>query len=179
MRAQSVPKYKDALASQGVLCLDDVFSEVLAVVTNLSPHIVDKEWLREVVFVVRVGHGLEVKSHGSAALDITDLEATSCRVRVDVEEASNFLTVLREERVIQALLPLLVEVHDMVGLRAEQSAKSLIGKKLVKDIDFVNSGLSALVSDAGSSDKSSGNEMNLPQRSMGKHHEAEAAISEQ
>ena len=174
-----MPDNEDFLASEGILGLDNVLSEVFTIVGDLSPHIIDKEWLSEVVFVVRVGHGLEVKSHGSAALDITDLEATSCRVRVDVEEASNLLTVLREEWVIQALLPLLVEVHDMVGLRAEQSAKSLIGKKLVKDIDFVNSGLSTLVSYAGSSDKSSGNEMNLPQRSMGKHHEAEAAISEQ
>ena len=174
-----MPEYKDAFASQRFFSLDDVFGEVLTVVAHFSPHIVYKEWLGEVVFVVRVGHGLEVKSHGSATLDIANLEATSCRVTVDVEETGDLLTILGEKWVIQTLLPLLVKVHNMVSLRAEQTTKSLIGKKLIKDIDLVDCGLSSLVSDTGSCNESRSNEMNLPERSMGKHHEAEAAICKQ
>ena len=112
----SVPKNEDPLASKGVLGLDDLLSEVFAVVADLGPHVVDEERLSEVEFVVRVRHGLEVQSHGSTALDITNLESSSRSVAVNVEELGDFLAILREERVTAALFPLLVEVHNMVGL---------------------------------------------------------------
>lgn len=55
-----MPEDKDFLGLEGLLRLDEVLGEVFAVMGDLSPHIVDKEWLTEVVFVVRVRHSLEV-----------------------------------------------------------------------------------------------------------------------
>ena len=48
----SVPNDKDSLASESVLSLDEVLCEVLSVVRDLCPHVVDEEWLSEVKFVV-------------------------------------------------------------------------------------------------------------------------------
>lgn len=112
-----MPKDEDSLAPEGVLGLDDVLGEVLSVVADLGPHIVDEEGLREVEFIVRVRHRLEVQGHGRTALDITDLIAASRRVGVNIEELGNLLAVLGEHRVVAALLPLLVEVQDVVALR--------------------------------------------------------------
>jgi len=114
-----VPEDEDSLCLQGVFSLDDVLREVLSFVRNLSPHIVDEERLREVVFVVGVRHRLEVQGHGGAALDITNLVATGRRVGVDVEEFGDILAVLGEKRVATALLPLLIVIHNVVGLRSE------------------------------------------------------------
>ena len=82
----SVPEDKDFLALQGVLRLVDMLGEVLAVVGDLSPHVIDKERLREVVFVIRIRHGLEVERHGRTALHVSNLILSNCRVAVGVEE---------------------------------------------------------------------------------------------
>ena len=82
----SVPEDKDFLALQGVLRLVDMLSEVLAVVGDLGPHVIDKEWLREVVFVIRIRHGLKVERHGRTALNVSNLVLSNCRVAVGVEE---------------------------------------------------------------------------------------------
>ena len=111
-----MPQGEDSLAPEGILGLDDVLSEVLAVVADLSPHFVDEEGLRKVEFIVRVRHRLEVKSHGGTALNITDFERAGRRVAVNIEELGDLLAVLGEKRVATALFPLLVEVHHVVGL---------------------------------------------------------------
>ncbi len=174
-----MPEDEDSLASEGVLSLDEVLSEVLAVVGNLSEHVVHQEGLREVEFVVGVGHGLEVESHGGTALNIADLEATSGGVAVNVEELGNVLTVLGEERVGAIGLPLLVEVHHVVGLWGEETAKLLVGEHSVEHEDLVDSGLSTLVSNTGSSHASGGEEVDLPEGSVREHHEAEASVGHQ
>ena len=175
---RSVPENEDALGLEGLFSLDDMFGEILAVVTDLSPHIVEHEWLTEVKFVVREGHGLEVKGHGGTALDIAELEAAGGSVAVCVEELSNVLTVLREERIASAFLPLLIEVHNMVGLWGEKTLKLLVGEDLVKNVNLINSRLSTLISDASSSDHGGGDEVEFPQRSVREHHEGEASVGD-
>lgn len=174
--ACSVPEDEDTLALEGLLGLDHVFSEVLSIVADLGPHVVDEEWLSEVVFVVGVGHRLEVKSHGCTALNITDLEATSGRVAVGVEKLGETLSVLGEERVVESLLPFLIEVHHVVGLWAEKAAKLFVGEKLVEHVDLIEGRFSTLISDTSGSDAGSGEEMELPERSVSEHHECEATI---
>jgi len=61
-----VPADEDVLALEDVLVVHDLLGEDLAVVGDLSPHVIDQVWLSEVVFVVGVGHGFEVEGHGSA-----------------------------------------------------------------------------------------------------------------
>ena len=171
-----MPEDKDSLGLKGLFGLDDVLGKVLAVVRNLSPHVVDEEWLSEVVFVVRVGHRLEVERHGGTGLNITDLEAAGGSVAVSVEELGDVLAVLREQRVGSVGLPLLVEVHHVVSLWGEDAAKFLVGKQLVKNVDLVNLGLSTLISNASSSDEGSGDEVEFPERSVSEHHEGETTV---
>ena len=49
---RSVPDNKDALVSENLFCFDDMLGEVLSIMRNLSPHVVNHEWLSEVVLVV-------------------------------------------------------------------------------------------------------------------------------
>ena len=175
----SVPEDKDFLASQGVLSLVDMLSEVLSVVGNLSPQVVDQEWFREVVLVIRVGHSLEVEGHSSTALDITNLVLSSGRVAISVEELGHGLTVLGEERVLTICLPLLIEVNYVVGLRAEESAKLLISEDMIKNVNLINGGLGSLISNSCCRDERGGEEVNFPERCMREHHEGEASISDQ
>ncbi len=72
-----MPWDEDSLSLEGVLSLDDGFCEHLAVVGDGSKHVVDQEWLSEVVLVVRVGHGFEVQGHGGSALNIAEFVHTS------------------------------------------------------------------------------------------------------
>ena len=175
----SVPENKDLLALQSLLSLMDMLSEILAVVRDLGPHVVDEEGLGEVIFVIRVWHRLEVEGHRSTALNVSNLEPACRGVAVSVEELGDVLAVLREQRVGSVGLPLLVEVHHVVSLWGEDAAKFLVGKQLVKNVDLVNLGLSTLISDTGSSNHSGSNEMNFPERSMSEHHEGEACICNQ
>lgn len=157
----------------------DVLREILSVVRHLSPHIVDKEWLREVVFVIGVGHGLEVQGHGGTTLDIANLVLANRRVAVGVEELGEGLAVLGEERVLKAALPLLIVVNHVVGLWAEEATQLLVGENVVQHVHFINCGLGALVSDSCSRDQAGEHEVNFPERSMGEHHEGEASIAKQ
>ena len=165
----SVPEDKDFLALQGVLSLVDMLGEILSIVRNLSPQIVDQEWLSEVVFVIGVRHGLEVERHGSTALNVSNLVLASGSVAVSVEELGEGLAVLGEERVIESLFPLLIEVHHVIGLRGEETAKFLVLEDVIKNVNLVNGRLSTLISDPGSSDESGGDEMNFPERGMREH----------
>ena len=127
----SVPDDKDALVSEDLLGLDDVLSEVLSIMRYLGPHVVHHEWLCKVVLVVRVGHCFEVQSHHRSTLDVSKLVATCCCVAVSVEEPRCVRSVLWEVWVVQAALPLLVKVHDVVGLWAEKLSELLVLKHLI------------------------------------------------
>ena len=172
----SVPEHEDPLGFESVLSLHNVLSEVLTVVRDLSPHVVYEEGLGEEIFVVGVGHCLEVKGHGSTALDITDLEAAGGRVAVNIEELGHLLTVLREEGVAKVGFPLLIEVHNVVGLWAEEATDLLVGEHGVKNVNLIDGRLSTLISDAGGSEHGGGKEVDFPERSMREHHEGEASV---
>jgi hypothetical protein len=172
-----VPDDKDTFGLQGVLSLDDVLSEVLSIVADLCKHVVDEEGLSEVVFVVRVRHRLEVKGHSCSALNIADLIAAGGRVGIGVEELGETLSVLGEQRIVETLFPLLIKVHHVVCLWAEETAQLLIGKQLIKNVDLIDCGLGTLVSDTSCSNASSGEEVQFPEGSMGEHHEAEATVA--
>ena len=175
----SVPDDKDFLALERVLSLVDVLGEVLAIMGHFGPHVIDEEWLREVVFVIRIRHRLEVERHGGTALDIANLVLSNCRVAIGVEEFGERLAVLGEERIVQALFPLLVVVHHVVSLWAEESSQLLVLKDVVKHVHLIDSGLSTLVSDPRRRDQSRGDKMNFPERSMRAHHEREASVADQ
>lgn len=72
-----MPENEDSLGLECVLSLDEMLNSVLSVVCHLSPEVVNKEWLSEVVFIVGERHSLEVESHHSAGLNITELVAAS------------------------------------------------------------------------------------------------------
>ena len=134
----SVPGDKDSLGFEDVFGLDQVFREVFSIVANFGPHIVDKEWLAEVEFVVRVGHGLEVEGHHRARLNIAEFVATDGCVHVGVEEFGEGLTILGEQRIVEALLPLLIEVNHVVRLYVKQTAQLFVFEDLIENPDLVN-----------------------------------------
>ena len=175
----SVPEDEDFLALEGVFSLVDMLSEVLPVVGDLGPQVVDKEWLSEVIFVIRVRHCFEVESHSCTALNIANLVLARRRVAVRVEELREGLAVLGEERVVTSRLPLLIEVDHVVGLRGEESAQLFAAKDVIKHMDLVDGRLSALVSNPGCSDERSDDEVDLPERCMREHQEGEASVGDQ
>ena len=120
-----------------------------------------------------------MESHGGSALNITDLVATSGRVAVNIEELGDVLAVLWEERVRSVGLPLLIVVHHVVSLGSEKASQLLVGEESIQNENFIDSGLSTLVSDAGSSQADSGEEVDLPKRSVREHHEAKSTVGDQ
>jgi hypothetical protein len=62
-----------------------------------------------------------VKSHGRTALQISELVATSCGVAVSIKESGNWLAVLWEIWVIKTLVPLLIEVNNVISVRSEET----------------------------------------------------------
>lgn len=143
-----MPGDKDVFGSQGVFSLDKGLGEYLSVMANLSIHIVDQEWLSEVVFVVREWHSLKVKSHGSSALNITEFVHTSGSVGISVEELSSLSSVLWEVWVGSSLIPFLIIIDYVVGLWAEEGSKLLVSENLIENINFINSWLSTFVSNS-------------------------------
>ena len=174
-----MPEDKDFLALQGVLGLVDVLCEVLTVVGDFGPHVVDEEGLREVEFVIRVRHGLEVERHGRTALHVPNLVLSDRRVAVGVKELGDGLAVLGEERVVEAPLPLLIVIYHVVRLRREESAQLLVAEKVVQHVHLVDGRLSSLVPDPRRSDQARRHEMNFPERCMRAHHKREAGPAEQ
>jgi hypothetical protein len=167
----SVPQNEDSLGLESVLGLDNVFNEVLSVMGNLCPHVIDEEGLGEVVFIVREGHGLEVKGHHSTALYIAKLVAAGCGVGVNVEELGHGSSVLGEVWVLAALVPLLIVIDNVIRLRSEQLAKTLVLKNSVEQVDLINGWLSTLVSDAGKGSEGKETEVDLPDKSLVEHKE--------
>lgn len=59
-----MPWDKDSLGLEDVLSFVDVLGEDFTFVGDLSVHIIDEEWLSEIVLVVGIWHSLVVKGHG-------------------------------------------------------------------------------------------------------------------
>ena len=167
----SVGDHENGLGFEHVLGLFDWHGEVLSVMGHFSPHVVHEEWLRVVVFVVRVGHRLEVKSHHGSALNVAELVAASGGVTVRVEELGHGRAVLWEVWVVQTCLPLLIVVNNVVRLRGEELAKLLVGENCVEHHDLVHGWLGSLVSDARCSDHGEGKEVDFPEQSVVEHEE--------
>ena len=113
---------------------------------NLSPHIVHHKRFGEIIFVVGVRHGLEVKSHHGTTLNITKLVVTCCCVAISIEESCHTLSILREVWIVETSLPILIVIHDVVSFWAEKSSEFFIFENRIKDSYFINGWLSALVS---------------------------------
>jgi hypothetical protein len=174
-RPCSVPEHEDALGLKVLLGLHDVLSEVLSIVGDFGPHVVDHEGLREVVLVVAERHGLEMQGHHGSALNVAKFIATLSGVHVDVEELGHGGSVLREVGVSETLLPLLVVVNHVIGLGAEKLVELLVFENSVEDGDLVDAGLGSLIANAGSSDHGESSEMDLPDGGLSEHHERESS----
>lgn len=173
-----MPEDEDALRSEGVFVVDDLLGGHSAVVANLSPHVVDEEWLSEHVLVVRVRHGLEVEGHGGTAVDIANLVAASGRVHVSVEEAGGWGAVLWEEWVVEALIELLVIVDHVVAGWAEEATDLLVGEEGIEEVDLVDGWLLALVTDAGEGEERGKREVDFPDWSIAEHVEREGGVAD-
>lgn len=171
-----MPENENSLRLKGLLSLDDVLSEVLAVVGNLSPEVVNKERLSEVVFIVGEGHCLEVKSHGGAALNIAELVATSGGVGISVEELGHGGAVLGEISILAAIVPFLIVVDHVVGLGGEELGELLVLEDLIEDVDLVDGRLGALISDASEGGEGEETEVDLPDEGLVEHKEGEAGV---
>ena len=174
-----MPRNEDALSLQSVLCSHDRLREHLSVVADVCVHIVDQEWLREVVLVIGERHRLEAQCHSGSRLNITELIQTCGRVRVSVEKLSGSCLILWEVRVRSALIPLLVVIDNVVGCWGEELVELVVREDGVKNVDLVNCWLSALISDSSKQGQSSNEEVELPDQSLGGHAPAECRIAQQ
>ena len=126
-----MPQYENLLGFQMVLSLNDVLSEILAVMRNFCPHIVDHERFCKVVLVVAERHSLEVKSHHCSAFDVTEFVVACGSVHICVKEFSERSTVFREIWVFSAFFPFLVVVHNVIGLWVENLIQFFVLKNLI------------------------------------------------
>ena len=171
-----MPEDKDSLSLKSFLGLNEVLNGVLSVVSDLGPHVVDEERLSEVVFIVREGHGFEVKGHHGSGFDVAELVLTGRGVAINVEELGHGGAVLGEVNVLPAGIPFLVVVNHMVGLRSEKLVKLLILENLIEDPHFVDGGLSALVSDASDGGECEEEEVDLPDEGLIEHQEGKTSV---
>lgn len=174
-----MPWDEDVLGFKGLLGLHQGLCEHLSVVGHGGVHVVDQEWLGEMVFVVGEWHGLEVKGHGGSALDITDLVHAGSGVGVSVEELSSLGSVLWEIEVASARVPLLIVIDNMIGLWAKQLSDFLVGEQSIEHMNFIDGWLSSLVSDSGQKGHGSNQEVDLPDEGLGSHEEADGSPSEE
>ena len=130
-RGRSVPENEDSLGLECVLSLDEMLNSVLSVVCHLSPEVVHEERLGEVVFIVGERHCLEVESHHSAGLNITELVASSRGVSICVEELCYGSAILREIGAVSASIPFLIVVKNMIGGRGEELVELFVLEDLI------------------------------------------------
>lgn len=172
-----MPEDEDSLGLESVFSLDDVLDGELAVVVDFSPHVVDEEGLGEVIFIVSEGHGLEVEGHQSTALNVSNHILASGRVRVRVEEFSNWGAVLGEVWAISALVPLLIVINNVVGCWSEELVELLVLKDGIEKSNFIEGGLSSLISDSCSSYEGEESEVDFPDECLVEHHEGEGSVA--
>lgn len=173
-----MPWNENRLGLEGLGLGDEGLSEHVALVGHLGLHIVDQVRLREVVFIVRVWHGLEGHGHGGARLNVANLVHARGRIAVGVEELGNGGLVLWE-LLVAASVELLVVVNHVIGLWGEQGADLLVLENGIENQDLVDSWLSTLVSDSGKSCHREESEVDFPDQSLRQHHEAEPAVGNQ
>lgn len=112
-----------------------------------------------------------MQGHGCTALQISELVATSSGVAIVIKEPCNWLAVLWEIWIVKPLVPLLIEVNYVVGVRSKETFQFLIGKEGIEHPDFINGWLSTLVSDTCSGNKREESKVYLPEQCLVKHHE--------
>jgi len=173
----SVPWDKNTLCSESIFSSGNVLGEYFTIVSDMSLKVVDKEWLSEVILVVSVWHGFEIKSHWSTWFNISDFVGAGGGVGVSVEEFSGNVIVLWEEWILSSFVPLLIVIDDMVGFWSEESVQFLVGEDGIKEIDLINGWLSTLISNSSGKGKSSNEEMDFPNESLWSHQETESGIS--
>ncbi len=171
-----MPADEDPLCLENILSLSEVLNEVVSIMGDLRPHVVDVEGLREVIFVVREGHRLEVEGHHCASLDIADFVEAGCRVHVSVEVLGNASAVLGEVRVCTALIPLLIVVNNVVVIGREEFLELLILEDLVEHPYLVHHRLHTLVSDASQCHHREEGEVDFPEKSLVEHHETKSGV---
>ena len=120
-----------------------------------------------------------MEGHHGSRFDIAKLVGASGGVSVSVKEFGQVGSVLREVRVVEALIPLLVVVNNVVGLLVEQLAQSLVLEDGVKYPDFIDGRLSTLVSDSSSSGQTEEGKVDLPEKGLVGHHEGETGPSDE
>lgn len=124
--------------------------EVFSIMRNLGPHVVDHEWLSKVEFVMRVRHSLEMKCHHGTALHISKLVASNSCIAISIEESCKSCSVFGEVWVIEALLPFLIVVNDMVSFWRKEFSEFFVLEYLIENPDFIHVRFSALVPNSSS-----------------------------
>lgn len=174
-----MPDGEDSLGLEDLFGLEEGFSEELAVVGDVSVHVVHHEWLAQAVLVVGERHGFEVEGHGGAGLNISNFVPSAGGVGVDVEETGDGGLVLGEVNIIGVTLPLLVVVDHVVGLGGEETLDLLVSEELVEDPHLIDGGLHALVSDATGGHEREEGEVEFPEKSLVHHDEGEGGVGDQ
>ena len=164
-----MPDNIDWLTLENIFMIDDLLCANLTIMRYLSPHIIDQEWLCEVVFVVRVWHSLEVQGHSGSWFYITKFVATCSGVHVWVEESSGILSILGEKWIVKTLIELLIIVNDMVSLWCKEFTDGVIGEDSVKNKDLINRWLLPLISDTSCSNHGEESTMNFPDECIWHH----------
>lgn len=178
MFQSSVPWDESTLNLKDVNLGDQSLGVYSTLVGNISNQVVDQEWLGEVILVVRVWHSLEVDSHGGSGFDITDFIHTVGRIAVSVEETCQSNVVV-SELIVHTLIPLLVEVDNVVGSWGEQTTELLVLEDVIKDQDLINGWLSTFISNSSPGSETEESEMDFPEKGLGHHEEAEGGIAEE
>ena len=153
-----------------------MFNKELSIVSDFGPHIISEVRLGEVVFIVCEGHGLEVQGHHCTRFNIAKLVAASGGVAVYVEELGYGSSTLWEVWVLEALIPLLIVVEDMIGLRSEEFIEFLVLKDRIQEPNLIDGGLRASVSDASESDHGEEAEVKLPNKCLIYHEERKTGV---
>jgi len=126
-----VPEDEDTLGLEVVFCFDDVHSFEFSVVRDFRVHVIDHKGLSKVVLVIAVRHSLEMKRHHRSTLDVSKLIAAGGGVHVGVEELGKRGAVFGEVGVASAFLPLLVEVHNVIGVGGEEFVEFFVLEHLI------------------------------------------------
>ena len=72
-----------------------------------------------------------MQGHHSSTLDVSELIAAGCGVHISIEELGHGGAVLWEVGVGSTLLPLLVEVHNVIGCGTEKFVKFFVFEDLI------------------------------------------------
>ena len=174
-----MPDNENTLGFEDLFRLDDLLREVLSIVLYLCPHIIDHEWLREVVFVVGERHCLKVQGHRGSALKIAKLVPASGGVGIGVEEPGNRGTVFREVWAVKTLVPLLIVVNNVVSIWREELAQLFVGENSIENHDLIHNWFTSLISYARQSCHREEGEVELPDQRLVEHQERETSPGDQ